>query len=505
MNHLCLRSRVFGRVIWRLGVLLLCSGAELAQAVPSVTFQLSNHTNAPGDTVTARVTVGAFTQVTSAQFTLQWDPIVLQYVGTGGYGLGGLGAGNFGTTLTNSGRLTFSWDDPNGSGVTVADDTVIFTVSYVVAGSAGSSSPLRLVDQPTAREVVVDFSVAIFNSVDGQVQVVTPSSAPVITSEPADLTVNVGASATFTVGVTGTPSPNYFWRRNGVPIAGATASNYTTNNVQLADSGSQFSCLVSNLAGTAPSQTAILTVVPTNWYSVHKTNVITINDYSPATPYPSAAEVSNVAGKVRKATVTLHGLSHTWPDDIGVLLVGPQGQKIELMADAGASQPIAGQTITFDDDAATGLLADDPIVSGTYKPGPCGSGDTFAPPAPAAPYATALSAVTGANPNGTWSLYVQDDALGDIGSIAGGWTLMLSLDPSPPAPVFVPGTLKHLTNGQFQFKLAGAAGSNYEIQVSSDLRNWKGLKTLLMTNSSSDFLDVNTNVLRRFYRARLLP
>jgi len=394
---------------------LLFSRAGSAQPTPSVTFQLSNHTNAPGDAVTARMTVGGFAQVTSVQFTLQWDPTVLRYIGTGGFGLPGLGAGNFGTTLTNSGKLTFSWDDLSESGVTVADGTIIFTVSYVVTGSAGSTSPLALTGQPTSLEVAVDLGLANLIPVDGQVQVVAPTSR----------------------------------------------------------------------------------------YSVDNTNLITINDYSPATPYPAAVMVSNVAGEVSKATVTLHGLGHAWPDDIGVLLVGPQGQKIELMADAGSSQPIAGVTITFDDDAAAGL-SDAPIVSGTYKPGPCGSGDTFAPPAPAGPYATALSAVTGGNPNGAWSLYVQDDAPGDSGSITGGWTLTLSLAPPPPSPVFLPGTLKHFSNGQFECQLAGSAGSNYEIQASADLRNWKVLRTLSMTNSPCDFLDTNTNVVRRFYRARLV-
>ncbi|HKW30795.1 MAG TPA: hypothetical protein VJT54_15795, partial [Verrucomicrobiae bacterium] len=62
--------------------------------------------------------------------------------------------------------------------------------------------------------------------------------------------------------VSGTAQISYYWRRNGVPNTGANSSSYATNHVQLTDSGSQFSCLVSNSAGTAVSSNAVLTVIP---------------------------------------------------------------------------------------------------------------------------------------------------------------------------------------------------------------------------------------------------
>ena len=39
-----------------------------------------------------------------------------------------------------------------------------------------------------------------------------------------------------------------------------------------------------------------------------------------------------------------------------------------------------------------------------------------------------LSLFNGTNANGTWSLYVLDDAGGDIGSISGGWDLTITDD-----------------------------------------------------------------------------
>jgi len=78
------------------------------------------------------------------------------------------------------------------------------------------------------------------------------------------------------------------------------------------------------------------------------------------------------------------------------------------------------------------------MSSGTWKPSVYEPGtDGFTSPAPAEPYAAALSAFNGTDPNGTWSLYVRDDFTGMSGSIAGGWSL--SITTSAPACCTPPG------------------------------------------------------------------
>lgn len=84
--------------------------------------------------------------------------------------------------------------------------------------------------------------------------------SPQVTAQPADQTVNVGASATFNVAATGTSPLSFQWMLNGAAIAGATGSAYTTPATIAGNNGESFSCVVSNSSGTATSSAAVLTV-----------------------------------------------------------------------------------------------------------------------------------------------------------------------------------------------------------------------------------------------------
>lgn len=189
-------------------------------------------------------------------------------------------------------------------------------------------------------------------------------------------------------------------------------------------------------------------------YSFSNPGPITIPHVGDASPYPSSIDVTGVNGTVTKVTVSLFGFGHICAADIDVLLVGPAGQSVILMSDAGGCYTVSGINLTFDAAAASGLLADSPNSSGTYLPtdivdGPACDHDDFSAPAPAGPYGTALSVfsgLSGADVNGAWSLFVIDDCIGDQGSITGGWALTITDDigdvtqaaptaPPPPPPV----------------------------------------------------------------------
>ena len=163
-----------------------------------------------------------------------------------------------------------------------------------------------------------------------------------------------------------------------------------------------------------------------NWATaVTNATAISIPSSGASTPYPSSVTVTGELSVLSKVTVTLRGLTHLYPDDLDVLLVGPRGQNVMLMSDAGGSIDTTNAVLIFDDDAATNLPDTGPVVSGTYKPTDYEAGESLLSPAPSGPYSNSLSVFAGTSPTGTWSLYVYDDLTGDSGNIATGWTLTL--------------------------------------------------------------------------------
>ena len=153
----------------------------------------------------------------------------------------------------------------------------------------------------------------------------------------------------------------------------------------------------------------------------------------PANPYPSPLAVAGLQGTVTDVTVRLTGISHSFPDDIDALLVGPQGQEALLVSDAGGSNPPAhGVTLNLRDSGPFALPNAAPLVSGVFRPTDLPPLDSLPAPAPGGPYGTTLSVFDGTNPNGAWQLFLRDDAGGDVGSLHRGWGLDIATT-GPPA------------------------------------------------------------------------
>jgi hypothetical protein len=118
-----------------------------------------------------------------------------------------------------------------------------------------------------------------------------------------------------------------------------------------------------------------------------------------------------------------------------VLLVGPGGQQVTLVSDAGGTSGIgSGSPIVLDDEAASGVR--DPVLAGRFQPTDLNdpvNGDPIVPPAPAPTGNTQLSVFDGTDPNGAWRLFVVDDQRSYGGFLR--WTLRITTtDPVTPTP-----------------------------------------------------------------------
>src|SRR5437588_108152 len=132
------------------------------------------------------------------------------------------------------------------------------------ATSASYTTPATTSADNRAQFVVVVSNVAgNVTSTAATLTVNAAAAAPTITTQPANQSVTVGQTATFSVVGAGTAPLSYQWQKNGTAISGATSASYPTAATTSADNGATFVVVVSNSAVSVTSNAATLTVNPT--------------------------------------------------------------------------------------------------------------------------------------------------------------------------------------------------------------------------------------------------
>ncbi|HLP85912.1 MAG TPA: tail fiber domain-containing protein [Phycisphaerales bacterium] len=181
-------------------------------------------------------------------------------------------------------------------------------------------------------------------------------------------------------------------------------------------------------AAAAVSLVSLLASAGAHGQTYTNATPITIPANGSGLPYPSSIDVSGGPASIQSVTVAVRGLEHTSFPDVDVLLVGPGGQRIQLMNSPPGSATSPGMNVFF---VSEGGASQAPGLSdqGVYQPS--GGNTVFAPPAPPLPYASTFGGVIGTNANGTWSLYVRDNVAADSGIINGGWSITFGAPPSP--------------------------------------------------------------------------
>jgi hypothetical protein len=198
-----------------------------------------------------------------------------------------------------------------------------------------------------------------------------------------------------------------------------------------------------------------------------------------ATPYPSTITVGNLpTSGVTGVTATLNSVSAGDIDDVAVLAAGPVAtNNVALMNGVGTGS-VASETYTFQDGSPAMPVVGDP-GSGTFSPTQVTS-PTYPSPAPGTPNGTTMSVFNGQNPNGTWNLYAFNEYGDATASIAGGWSLAITVTPS----TFSYSASSNPTITDYTLKLDGT-GTILEVVQTSNQSNILASQYLAATSSIS--------------------
>lgn len=154
------------------------------------------------------------------------------------------GTQQFTATVTGTTNTAVTWTTSGNCGTVSISG--LFTAGNVTATCQGQ---VKATSQADTTKLAL-----------ASVTVNTSAVPPTIITQPSSQTVLVGQTATFTVVAGGTAPLSYQWQTNDADIPGAASASYTTPPTTTADTGSSFTVVVSNIAGSLTSVPATLTV-----------------------------------------------------------------------------------------------------------------------------------------------------------------------------------------------------------------------------------------------------
>ena len=230
---------------WRL------NGANISGATSATLTLTSVTTGQSGGSYSCLVSNSAGTATSSAA-TLTVNPAIFAPTITTQPANQSVTAGanaSFSIVASGTAPLSYQWR-LNGVNIAGATSATLSLTSITIGQSGGSYT------------CVVSNIAGTTTSSAAVLTVTAAAVAPTIATQPVNQTVTAGANASFSVGASGTAPLSYQWRLNGANLAGATSATLTLTSVTTNQSGGSYSCVVSNVAGSATSSAATLTVNP---------------------------------------------------------------------------------------------------------------------------------------------------------------------------------------------------------------------------------------------------
>ncbi|WP_353483743.1 cohesin domain-containing protein [Haliscomenobacter sp.] len=134
-------------------VLLFVAFVGQAQST-YITLKAEKKTASAGSNVCVNISADNFGKMLSTQYTLRWDPKVLEYTGVQNFKLPYLTKDNFGVVGINKGFVTVVWIENSLKGADLPASTPMYQICFKVKGKAGSSSNISFSPTPTPYEAV---------------------------------------------------------------------------------------------------------------------------------------------------------------------------------------------------------------------------------------------------------------------------------------------------------------------------------------------------------------
>lgn len=122
---------------------------------PGLNLWIADATVKTGEDFCLDVTASEIKGLLSMQYSLRWDPKILEFKEVKGFNLPTLDAGDFGSHKAKEGVLTAVWIDETLRGSNPKDGDVVYQLCFTATGASGSSTPVRFWSSPTPFEVVV--------------------------------------------------------------------------------------------------------------------------------------------------------------------------------------------------------------------------------------------------------------------------------------------------------------------------------------------------------------
>ncbi|MDB6026329.1 MAG: large protein, partial [Verrucomicrobiales bacterium] len=352
---------------------------------------------------------------------------------------------NFSVTASGSGTLAYQWrkDSVNlvDGGQVSGATTTNLTLTGVVFTNGGSYTVVVTNDSSSTTS-----SAGVLTVVD-----------PIITSQPTNLTVGAGTTATFTVSASGTAPLTYLWKKAGVNVSGSNISGETTatltiTNCAQADATNYF-VVVSGAGSPVTSSTPALTVI------------------NPPTITTSPTSRTNNAGVTTTFNVVASGtgLTYQW-QKTGTNISGATLSSLSLTnilaADAGNYVATVSNIGGSTNSAAAVLTVIDPVITSQPRDAAVQVGGT-----------TNFSVVVSGTPTIGYQWKKNGSNLSDVGSVTGSTTATLTISGAALAD-----------NGTYSVVATNSAGSATSSSVALQVVTAQG-EAILATGSYSQNFD----------------